>query len=81
MIFSQAGTQGDFSPVFVYIFYHIILNINIRSRAGMAQIKAQGDASRGVESYDSYDSASDASMKREKFLSTWALEVKGSLDP
>ena len=51
------------------------------NRAGTARIQARGDASHGVESYDSYDSTSDASVKREKFLSTWALEAKGFLDP
>jgi len=58
------------------------LNINIKDRAGTARIKARGDAAHGVESYDSYDSydsTSDASVKREKFLSTWVLEARGCL--
>jgi len=42
--------------------------------AGKAPIKARGDASHGVESLDS---ASDASVNREKFLSMGALEAKG----
>jgi len=44
--------------------------INIRwkaikklNRAGTAPIKARGDASRGVEAYESYDSISDASVE------------------
>jgi len=62
----------------IYFSYHIILNINIKDRAGTAPIKARGDAAHGVEARESI---SDASVKREKFLSTRALEAKGSLDP
>jgi len=53
----------------------------MKNRAETAGIQARGDATCGIEAFESHDSASDASVKREKFLSTRALEAKGSLDP
>jgi len=76
MIFDRLRRKAT-SPVFLYIFlYHIFLNINVKNRDGTAPIKTQGDAAHGVEACDS---ASDASVKREKFLSTGALEAGGNL--
>jgi len=53
------------------------LNINIKDRTGTAPIKAQGDIPHGVELRDS---ASDMSVKREKFLSMGPLEAKDFLN-
>jgi len=45
----------------------------MRNRSVTTLIEAQGEASLGVKSYNLI---SDASMKREKFLSTLTLEDK-----
>ena len=53
----------------------------MRSRAGTAGIQAQETPLAGLNHMIQNDSASDASVKRETFLSTRALEAKGFLDP